>query len=451
LLRFVPVERINAIMVISPQREYLTQVGSWIERLDGSGGERLYVYAVQNGDAEYISGVLNQVFEGSAAAAPVRASGDVAPSRRPAELSTGGTGGGGAAGGSATRGRPPSGDTDLEANSLSVMQSFFPEQVSVDTGLGSSVMGNVRIIPDTENNSLLIWATNQNYEKILNALRKVDITPRQVLVEATIAEVLLNDELEFGLQWYFENNVGAYEGIGSLSLPTNVPIETPNPADSVLNNAFSYALVDSAGFIRALLRTLAQENKLRILSSPQLMVIDNQEANIRVGDQVPVQTSTTVTTGGNTVESIEYRDTGVLLTVRPQVNAGGLVTMDLNQEVTDVGEIDDATGQRSFLQRTINSKVAIQTGKTIVLGGLIRENDAVSRSGVPILYKLPIVGPLFGRVNESFRRTELIVLITPRVIRDNAEAEQVTAELRDRMQSLTPITEDLFQPSELRF
>jgi general secretion pathway protein D len=170
-----------------------------------------------------------------------------------------------------------------------------------------------------------------------------------------------------------------------------------------------------------------------------------------VGNQVPVKTSETVTSGGNTVESIEFKDTGVLLTVRPQVNAGGLVTMELNQEVTNVGEIDDATGQRSFLQRTINSKVAIQSGKTIVLGGLILESDSTGKSGIPILHKLPVLGPLFGSTTNEFGRTELIVLITPRVIDSSGEAEKVTSELRRRMQQTVPMTEEVFRPSAMRF
>jgi general secretion pathway protein D len=444
MFRFIPVERINGILAITPQQEYLRDIRTWVDRLDGIVGDRLYVYDVQNGDAEYIAGILTQLFEGISADTAVRASGRVAPGRAPASLTsgessaeqTGSQGQGGAA-------ASPLGD--LTGGAISIMQASGP----VGSGLGNGG-GEVRVIADTENNSLLIWADDQNYEKVLNALRKIDVTPRQVLIEATIAEVALSDDLRYGFQWYFQNNVGAYEGVGSLGLPTNVPLETSPPNPLLLNN-FSYALVDNAGFIRAFMQTLAEESKLRVLSSPQLMVIDNQEANFRVGNQVPVKTSETVTSGGNTVESIEFKDTGVLLTVRPQVNAGGLVTMELNQEVTNVGEIDDATGQRTFLQRTINSKVAIQSGKTIVLGGLILESDSTGKSGIPILHKLPVLGPLFGSTTNEFGRTELIVLITPRVIDSSGEAEKVTSELRRRMQQTVPMTEEVFRPSAMRF
>ena len=437
MFRFVPIDRLNALLVISPSRDYLREITTWIERLDGSGGERLYVYAIQNGDAEYIAGVLNQVFEGSTMAAPVAPPAPVAPGRRPAQLTS-------------DRGTDTQSDNGLSnpltGGSLSVMQASG----SVSSGAGAAG-GGIRIIADTENNSILIWANSQDYERVLSAMRKLDVRPRQVLVEATIAEVNLTDGLRYGFQWWFDNNLGTYDGVASLDLRTNVELETDADEPNLLGDGFAYAVVDSAGIIRAILRTLATESKVKILSSPQLMVIDNQEANFRVGEQVPVQTSTTVTTGGNTVESIEFKDTGVLLTVRPQVNEGGLVTMEINQETTDPGQIDPATGQRRFLQRTINSKIAIQSGRTIVLGGLIRENDTKLQRGFPILHKLPVVGPIFGSTNNDVLRTELIVLITPIVVRDPREAEQMTAEIKRRMQSLAPTTRDIFEPSELRF
>jgi general secretion pathway protein D len=292
----------------------------------------------------------------------------------------------------------------------------------------------VRITQDAENNTLLILATASEYDNILAALQRLDISPRQVLVEATIAEVTLTGELRYGLQWFFKNNdVLGKRGTGSLNLNTSTNL------NSVLGSGFTYALSDGAGIVRAVLNTLAQDSKVRILSSPQLLVVDNQTARIRVGDQQPVRTSTTTTEGGVIIESIQFKDTGVTLEVTPHVNAGGLVTMEISQELTEVGEIDQATGQRSFLQRAINSSVVVQSGQGIVLGGLISETASSSQSGVPGLYKLPIVGPLFGSTEDRTRRTELIVLITPKVVRNSLEAQQVTNELRQRMRGLTPL------------
>jgi general secretion pathway protein D len=269
----------------------------------------------------------------------------------------------------------------------------------------------------------------------MGALHKLDVTRRQVLVEATIAEVTLSGALQYGLQWYFKNGVGDYTGIGSLDLRTNVPITQAN----VLGDGFAYAVIDSSNFVRALFKTLASESKLKVLSSPQLMVIDNQEAKILVGTQQPIKSTTTISSGGNTIESIQLKDTGVLLQVRPQINAGGLVTMDISQQVTDVGPIDAATGQRTFDQRTITSRVAVQSGQSIFLGGLIRDRQTDSNRGIPVLYKLPVVGALFGSVDNIGNRTELVVLLTPRVVENNKDAQEVLKSLREKMKAVAPL------------
>lgn len=427
MFRFVPINQFNAILVITPQPEYLKQASQWIERLDGVGGERLHVYEMQNSGAEYVASLLNQVF-GVGEARPTAPAPEVAPGRQPAILTS------------------PLADQQPEAEAPPVEAQ--PERPSataasaVDLGIGGE---SVRIIADIENNALLIWADNQNYEKVISALRRLDVARRQVLIEATIAEVTLSGALQYGLQWFFKNNdvLNGLRGTGSLDLNVNEQLVNK------LGSGFSYALSDGAGIVRALLDTLASESKLRVLSSPQLMVIDNQEAEIRVGTQQPVFTSTSITEGGVQIQSIEFRDTGVLLTVRPQINAGGLVTMALSQEVTDVGPDDLQTGNPTFFQRTINSQVAIQNGETIVLGGLIRDREVRSRSGVPGLYKLPVVGPLFGSTDNNTERTELVVLITPQVIQDGRDAARVAQELKQKMRSVAPFMDQLIRPTRL--
>ena len=168
------------------------------------------------------------------------------------------------------------------------------------------------------------------------------------------------------------------------------------------------------------------------------MVLDNHTAAIAVGNQQPIQSGTTITTGGNVTSSIQYKDTGVNLSVTPSVNAGNIVTMQINQAVTDVGQIDTATGQRAFLQRQITSKVAVRSGEALVLGGLIRDNNTTGRSGVPFLQDIPLLGNLFGTNTRSGSRTELLVVITPRVVRSDQDVREVSAELRDRMKSFAP-------------
>ena len=442
LFRFIPINRINAIMVITPQADFLKDVGSWIERLDGSGGERLYVYEVQFGEAEYLADLLNQVFGESVTSSAVSStsSGQVAPGRSTSQLTTN-------QGSIRSSSAVPSGSTDGgDANFLyqvSEPEAAAPPPIQLGSGPSpgqssfpaGGITSEVRITADTANNSLLVWASSQNYDKILNALRKLDISPRQVLIEATIAEVSLGDDLQYGLRWYFENRIGGRNsGSGSLELNSSTAL------DNVLGSGFNYAIVNNANVVRAVLNLLASENRVKILSSPQVMVIDNQEARIQVGDEQPVRVGSTTSDGGNVTENFQYRDTGVLLEVRPQVNAGGLVNLDITQEVIDIGQENPSLGGNpTFLTRTIESKVAVQNNQTIVLGGLIEENDSRTKSGIPILHKLPVVGPLFGSTNNTFSRTELVVLLTPRVIRNNFEAQQVTSELKERMRGIIPL------------
>ncbi|NJM11196.1 MAG: hypothetical protein HC889_04225 [Synechococcaceae cyanobacterium SM1_2_3] len=265
------------------------------------------------------------------------------------------------------------------------------------------------------------------------------MSPRQVLIEATIAEVTLTGRLQYGLQWFFNNGVGDnLTGSGSLGLPADVTLT--DALKSIPAGQFSYAITDSAGMVKSLLNTLASDSKIKVLSSPQIMVLDNQQAAIRVGTQQPIPApqsivnSSVVTSGG-----VDYKDTGVLLEVLPRVNAGGMVNMEIKQEVVDVGPIDSATSQRSFLQRSVTSKVVVKSGQTLVLGGLIRDNRTDGQSGIPVLYKIPVLGALFGNTSEQLDRTELIVLITPRVVRDSQEANQVTEEIKRKMREVAPL------------
>ncbi|MBK8535949.1 MAG: type II secretion system secretin GspD [Candidatus Competibacteraceae bacterium] len=456
LLRFVPLSKLNAVLVITPQVEYLKEVAMWIERLDGVGGERLYVYAVQNSRADYVADLLNGLFNlGSSSGTR---GGEVAPGLKPAQLSgglgsssglsgggSGLSGGGsglasGSGGSSALGGSSSSGATSSAgSNRPSGKTSGSTSSGSNPGGGGPSAgMEEVRIVADTENNALLIWATSQNYERIVNTLEKMDVSPRQVLIEATIAEVTLSGRLKYGLQWFFNNNVGRdYDGNGSLGLPNNLTLT--DALKNIPAGQFSYAITDSAGIVKALLTALASDSKIKVLSSPQVMVADNQQAVIRVGTQQPIPSGTSTVNNVTTTGGVTYKDTGVLLDVLPRINSGGMVNMEIKQEVIDVGPIDSATSQRSFLQRSVTSKVVVKSGQTLVLGGLIRDNRTEGQSGIPVLYKIPVLGALFGNTEELVDRTELIVLITPRVVRDSQEADQVTEEIKRKMQEVAPL------------
>ncbi len=491
LLRFVPLSKLNAVLVVTPQAEYLKEVAVWIERLDGVGGERLYVYQVQNSRADYVAELLNGLFNLGGGGRGGRG-GELAPGLKSGQLSSGGLGAGGglgASGGLGTSGGLSSGSSSGLSSGASSLSSGAAASAGGSSALGTTSAGGssgisgggrsggrtggaaagggasssvgsggpsagmeeVRIVADTENNSLLIWATNQNYERIVSTLQKMDVVPRQVLIEATIAEVTLTGNLKYGLQWFFNNDVGSnhgqnFTGTGSLSINAN---------DLTINDvlggrdlgSFSYAITDGAGMVRALLNTLAADSKVKVLSSPHVMVVDNQQAVIRVGSQQPVPSGTTTSSSGVTTSGgVEYKDIGVLLEVLPRVNSGGMVNMEVKQEVSDLGPLvattqigSQASQSRSFLQRSVASKVVVKSGQTLVLGGLIRDNRTESQTGLPILYKIPVLGALFGNTSELLDRTELIVLITPRVVENSQEANQVTEEIKRKMREIAPM------------
>ena len=200
---------------------------------------------------------------------------------------------------------------------------------------------------------------------------------------------------------------------------------------------FSYSILNRAGVIRATLNALADDSLLRVLSNPSVLVQDNYNATIQIGRQQPIKSSTTVTSTNLVSEAITYKDTGVMLSVTPAINAGGTVTMDITQQITDVGEIDAATGQRNFLTRQLKSRVAVRSGETVVLGGLIRENETKGSSGLPGLSQIPILGALFGTQSSQRDLTELLVMITPRTLDDDDALRNASTELRQRMKVLS--------------
>ncbi|MCH7796797.1 MAG: type II secretion system protein GspD, partial [Proteobacteria bacterium] len=299
--------------------------------------------------------------------------------------------------------------------------------------------GNIRIIADETNNALVILATAAEYRMIEATLKRLDITPLQVLIEVTIAEVTLDDDLKYGLQWFFE------AGDSAITFST-----LASGADAFAFPGFSYFF--SGKDARVVLNALTEITDVRVISSPQLMVLDNQSARLQVGDQVPIATQSAVSItdpDAPIVNSIQFRDTGVILEVTPRVSASGLVVLDVFQEISDVVETTtSAINSPTIQQRSIQSTVAVQSGDTIALGGLIRDREEDAVSGIPILSAIPILGNLFKTTQNIVRRTELLVLITPRVVRDRAEALAVTEELRRRLSTLGPLEKRIEAPSE---
>jgi general secretion pathway protein D len=447
IVRVLPMPRLNSVLVVTPRAHYLDRVGTWIERLDVQPDarfeKRLYVYPVQNTTASRLADLLNSIYAGGGgggrssvggSATPLDQAG-VAPGMSPESIGGGNSSrGGSASGGSAFgsgAGRDGIGGGGGGGGGLGGggAASLAPTAVTMGGGNGDGTLDDVRVVADDENNALMIYANGKQYEIIEAALKELDIVATQVIIEASIMEVQLTDELRYGLEWTFNNSFGAnYDGSGLLAAAAEGP--------SAIRPGFSYTVTNSIGNISAVLNALSEESLINVISTPSVMVLDNHTATISVGDQVPVLEGQTITNGGNSVQNITYRDTGVQLSVRPSVNAGGLVTMDIQQSVVDVGSIDSATGQRSFLDRTINSRVAVRSSESVVLGGLIRENSSLGDSGVPVLHSIPVIGSLFGSTTTDSRRTELLVIITPRALYNEDELREVSEEMREQVRFL---------------
>jgi general secretion pathway protein D len=315
-------------------------------------------------------------------------------------------------------------------------------------------IGNIRIVADPANNALIITAKYQEYQEIETVIKELDILPLQVLIDATIAEVKLTDNLKYGIKWYF--NSGNYAG--GLGIKDIFGASK----DSIAGAASQYGLTYFMNFgkeVKVLLQAEADKGKVNIVSSPSVMVQNNQEAAVRIGDQVPILTgqygnftggaaTTTTNPVYSSYNSVQYRDTGVLLNVRPRVNSGGLVSMDIIQNVSNVNKSAQVEGISSptIAQRQIKSNVSVQNGETLVLGGLIQENTGNIRAGVPLLYELPVIGDLFGKTDMTTDRTELVVLLTPRIVDTSSKGREVSNEFRRKLTGLYdpgPTTIDL--------
>ncbi len=445
IIRFVPIERINAVLVITPQAKYLTAVEQWIQRLDqidSSIDRSLHVYFVQNVRSAYLAGILQELFDADVSTQESEDSrGSLSPGLSGTTQSSFGDANTGNAANSisnssdALDSQTPSGPSSGGLGSLQRRTAFSSGFDNLNTSGGNS-NSPIKIIADEENNALVVKATSDEYAEIEDAIKRLDIVPLQVLVEATIVEVSLTGDLSYGLEWFFRNN-NVFDGDDGIAR-----LDTGTAGISALTPGFSYSIIDSVGGVRAVLNALASDSKMKVISSPSLMVLDNHSASINIGDQVPVRTSESTNTGtagddSIVTSTIQFVETGVTLEVAPRVSKGGNVVMDIFQSIrtaatTDTSTIDSPT----INQRQVQTSVAVQSGETIVLGGLIQDDDGRSNSGIPGLRNLPVAGALFGTTAKNSRRTELLVLITPTAVRDSVESKEATEELRGKLKGL---------------
>jgi general secretion pathway protein D len=452
-VRLVPIDRLNAVLAISPQQRYLGQLHAWVARLDkpGQGNDKkIFVYHVQNGRASDLANTLLKTLFGAAAGTAT-----TTPSPSPFSNQSGGSmsgstntfgstslvGGGTQMQQGGTQASHPSTAFQPVTSPAQEREGARGRPFETIGGVAREGINSVNITADETNNALVVLATPREYAVIQDALRQLDIAPIQVMLEAAIAEVTLTNETQFGVQFYLNgpNNQGVLTQGSTVPLSTNplVNITAPYPG-------FSYMYTNGAN-IQVILNALDQVTHVEVISSPQVMVLNNQLASLEVGDQVPIlsgEAQATVTADSPVVNSVEYLDTGIILKVTPRVNRSGQVMMDISQEVSGVNTTatsQSTIGSPTIQQRKIESSVSIQDGQTVALGGLFSDQHTVSRSGIPLLDRIPFVGDLFSNNDNQHNRTELMVLITPHVVDSPEKALAITNELRKKLPAVQPI------------
>jgi len=361
---------------------------------------QVYVHAIQNGKAKEIAALLQQIFTGA----------------RPPTTT-------------------PAASTPARPTTPGISPAPTPIPVMPGAATGDQVVSEAtKIIPDEVTNSIIIMATPEDYAVIKKTIEGIDIIPRQVMIEGIVALVNLTDNLSIGISAIFKGEIG---GLNATWGFTSGNANTSSSGNISLSNlGFTFVGTDAAGAIRAFITAQATDSKAKVLAAPHILVSDNREARIQVGQQVPIVTSETIATSAVPAQrTIQYRDIGVILKVKPRVNEGGLVSLDLTQEVSTFTTITLYVDSKEIIlnKTEATTSLVVQDGQTIIIGGLIREDTSLSRSGIPFLNKIPLLGWLFGSTEDDKSRAELIILLTPYVVKDQKAARDVTNDFVDKM------------------
>ncbi len=405
-LQIVPLKTINSILVMTRWEEFLDVAGHWIEELDKGHydkGVQVHVYFVQNGKAKDIADLLKQIYtEGS-------------------------------------QGTGSSGNKQVLVKREAATKGKTGKKPGAKNALSGELAGEVEVIADEVNNALIIKAGARDYAIISNVLKELDVVPRQVLIDVLILEVTLNDKVEYGVEWFIKN-----QGISINGAPYSGEIVL-NGGDVVAQGAgfangiqgLSYSLFNSAGDLRAFLKALGEKTDVNILSAPNILALDNQESSIEAGDDVPTLTGTTTTTGGTVTQSVQYRNAGIILKVKPSINDNGLVRMEVSQEVSKV--FDETTGgidSPRFTTRKASTNLVARDGQTVLIGGLMQTQKERTTVGIPFLKDLPLLGYLFGSKKFKTQKTELLIAITPHVVKSREDADSITREFMGKVKTL---------------
>lgn len=465
MVRFLPIDRTNSVVAISAQPRYLSEVGDWIHTIDEGGGNepQMYVYDVRNMKASDLARYLRQIYGNGQIKDDSAAK--VAPGLRTRSLSSlNGSGSGNSAGGmglsSTGQGMGSSSgmglngssgnmqgaelqseDTDSEEpdDDAGGVEGTDGETAGTESGASKRLDDSTRITAQKSSNQLLIRTRPAQWTEIESAIKRLDNAPMQVQIETRILEVNLSGELDLGVQWYLGKLAGNSGSTTVANASGSQGALGGGGAGLGAADSLFYSFVSNN--LQVALHALETNGRTQVLSAPSLVVMNNQQAQIQVGDNIPIsQTTVNTNVSNTTLSSVEYVQTGVILDVVPRINPGGLVYMDIQQQVSDADNsaAPDNNGNPRISTRSVSTQVAVQSGQTVLLGGLIKQDNSDTVSSVPYLGRVPGLRWLFGNTSKSKKRTELIVLITPRVVTSNSQARQVTDDYRQQLQLIKP-------------
>jgi general secretion pathway protein D len=476
VVKFQPISRLNAILVVSRKPALLHTALTWIKRLDHADTARnsVHVYRVKYGEARQIARVLTDMFIGGSTASLDSADNQLAPgsgststsSADRLSLNANNSGSQTNGFGSRQQSGMTAGGTSAFGQSQPPAAASPPSSSALDSrssgGGGQPLLQGVRITPDVINNTLLIYADQANYRIIEATLQQVDQPQLQVAIDATIAEVTLTNELSYGVQAFLTSKgLGLRPDQGSIlnTQSTSGPAAATTAATGAataagtVTNAFINRAFPGFNFLigqeaqpAAILDALHTVTSVKVLSNPSLVVINNQAATLQVGDEVPVSTgsATVLTTNNTVVNTIDYRNTGIILRVSPRINVNGNVRLEVEQEISNVSPATAASLTPTVSERRVKSSISVATGQTVLLAGLISEQQDGTRNGIPLLDEIQGLGNAFSHQDKKGTRTELIIFIRPQIIRDGTDAHHIAEELRSKLRgSVGASTDDL--------
>ena len=446
MFRFMPLEGANAVLAITPQADYLDDIQQWIERIDGAGqGVSLHSYELKYITAKEIAARLSEVFGGRGGGGGISGGNDgggnvsLIPGGSPSVIASGDgpSKDGGGYDGSGIN--PGGGSGGLGGGSLSLNPAQNGGASSVTLEVGGDKVGVSAI---EENNTLLVRCTGAAWRSILDVIEKLDVMPLQVHIEAQVAQVQLGGELKYGVSWFLENAATengfpdvTTRGIGVPSKWSTIGASVGGTSGSGL--AWRLIKNDAAALITA----LDSVTDVKLLQTPSILVRNNQEATLNVGDRIPVVSTSVNPNQGNTgtISQVQYLDTGTILKVRPRVTQDGTVFIELVQEVSAPSGSRDANGNQAISTNRLKTSAVAQSGDTVLLAGLISETDSKDSKGIPGLARIPVIGGLFGQQGTTRRRSEIIILLTPTIVRNQDELRTMTDEYSRRFRAMAPL------------